>query len=85
MRRQFLSPRVFGVIHTRQLITSCVKSRQTANHDSANQFSENSVHASGNNEHKIDEPHHDYIDTSQFQRFILSVGSSVAALVNPHR
>lgn len=85
IRHQLISSRVFGVHNVRQLITSCVKKNEEDIHKSDNKFSENVDIHGGSNEHKIGEPEHDYIHTSNFQRLILSVGSSVAALVNPHR
>lgn len=83
--RQFVSFRVFGTKIIRTLNTSCVKSNETRTHGSVDQFSENFNNHNGNDEHKIDEPQHEYIHTTNLQRLILSVGSSVAALVNPHR
>lgn len=84
LRRRLLSSRIFGSGNVRQMITSCVNRTETDIHGSVNQFSENSN--SGNYEHKIDEEiQHDYIHTSNIQRLILSIGSSVAALINPHR
>lgn len=99
MRCQFLSPRVCRTTaNVRQLITSVYMknsgSGETATtttiHGSDNQFSENIERGcdnDGNHVHDIEsiEPQHDYIDTSKFQRIILSIGSSIAALVNPHR
>lgn len=86
MRHQFLSSRVFSATNVRHMITSCVNNNETNIHGSVNQFSENVVGIDGgSHEDKIDAPHHNYIDTSTFQRIILSVGSSVAALVNPQR
>lgn len=34
---------------------------------------------------EINNQMHDFIETTKAQRFILSIGSSMAALVNPHR
>lgn len=98
IRCQFLSPRVCNTTASvRQLITSvCMKNSggeavtttTTAIHGNHNQFSDSIEHGNddGNHVHEIGStPHHDYIDTSKFQRVILSIGSSIAALVNPHR
>ncbi|XP_055315723.1 uncharacterized protein LOC129575755 [Sitodiplosis mosellana] len=85
IRRQLLCPRVFGINKVRQLITSSAMKNKTDIHRSVNQFPETVDIQNGSNEHKIGEPQHDYIHISNFQRLILSVGSSVAALVNPHR
>lgn len=85
IRRRFLSPRVFGVNNIRQLVTSYVMKNEADIHKSVNQFSENVDIHNGSNEHEIGDSQHDYIHISNFQRLILSVGSSVAALVNPHR
>lgn len=86
IRRQLLSPTAFGMRNIRQMVTSCVRGHKAVAHKSNNQFSENVDIHCGSDEHKIgDEPQHDYIHTSSFQRFMLSVGSSVAALLNPHR
>lgn len=43
------------------------------------------IYSANHEQNEMDEPHHDYIHTTNFQRMILSVGSSVAALVNPRR
>lgn len=83
--RPFLCRKAFGVNNARQLITSGMMKNETDIHRNVNQFSENVNIQNGSNEHNIGEPQHDYIHTSNFQRMILSVGSSVAALVNPHR
>lgn len=85
IRRQILSPRVFGVNNIRQLVTSFVMKNEADIHKSVNQFSENVDIHNGSNEHEIGDSQHDYIHITNFQRLILSVGSSVAALVNPHR
>lgn len=94
IQRQFLSPRVCSTaVNVRKLITSVyMKSTDgssggeatTTIHSNANQFLDGT---DGNRHvHEIESiPHHDYIDTSKFQRIILSIGSSIAALVNPHR
>lgn len=37
------------------------------------------------NSERIREPTHDYIDITNTQRIFLSIGSSLAALVNPRR
>lgn len=42
-------------------------------------------HTTDNNEYPNAEQTHDYIDITNTQRMILSVGSSLAALVNPRR
>lgn len=85
IRRQFLCRKAFGVNNARQLITSGLLKNETDIHRNVNQFSENVNIHNGSNEQNIGEPQHDYIQTSNFQRIILSVGSSVAALINPHR
>lgn len=85
IRHRILLPTVFGSRIMRPLNTSCVKSSETQTNGSVNHFAENVNINNGNCEQKIAEPHHDYIHTSNFQRILLSVGSSVAALVNPHR
>lgn len=55
-------------------------------HGNDNHFSDGTERDDGNHVHGIElTPHHTYIDTSKFQRIILSIGSSIAALVNPHR
>lgn len=83
--RQFLLSRRFDTRPIRQLNTSYVKRNNTDARGSVNQSSANADIHNGNYEQKIDEPQHEYIHTSKFQRLILSVGSSVAALVNPRR
>lgn len=85
IRHRISLPTVLGSRIMRQLNTSCVKSSETHKNEHVNQFSENFTIQNENAEQKMDESHHDYIHTSNFQRIILSVGSSVAALVNPHR
>lgn len=85
MRRGFLSSSVCNARNVRQLITSGVRNSEADIQKSVNSSSENANAHNTNDEHKIEQPHHDYIHTTNFQRLILSIGSSVAALVNPHR
>lgn len=85
MRRGFLSSSVCSTRNVRQLITSCARNSEADIHRSVNSSSENANAHNTNDEHEIEQPHHDYIHTTNFQRLILSIGSSVAALVNPHR
>lgn len=77
MRCELLSSRICNMRNVRQLITSSVKCNERgsviAPSENPNIYIEN------------EEPLHSYIHTTNFQRLILSVGSSVAALFNPHR
>lgn len=89
IRCQFLSPRICSTASVRQMITSvCMKnsSEATTIHGNDNQFLNSTERDDGNHKHENElTPHRAYIDTSKFQRIILSIGSSIAALVNPHR
>lgn len=89
MQRQFLSRRLCNTANVRQMLTSaCMNNSETAIPRNDNdQFSATVERCDGNHVHEIGSttPQHTYIDTSKFQRFILSIGSSIAALINPHR
>lgn len=88
IRCQFLSSRLCSTASVRQMITTvCAKNSSEATiHGNDNKFSDSTERDDGNHVHEIGlTPHHVYIDTSKFQRIILSIGSSIAALVNPHR
>lgn len=86
MRRQFFPLKVFSTTNVRHLFKTCIKNHETQIHGNVNQFTENVNIHSGNYEHNTDvQQHEEYIDTSKFQRMMLSVGSSIAALINPQR
>lgn len=73
IKRQLLSPKLLNgsVRRSRPLINSY------RNHSNAE------VNTSSN-QHQNESPHNS-IEITNAQRIILSVGSSVAALINPHR
>lgn len=75
MRRQIVLPTLATI--RRQIVTNGVNNHEMEK----TEFSPNAI----NHSDEIAEPQHDYIQTTNTQRLILSVGSSVAALVNPHR
>lgn len=88
MRCQFLSPRVcITASSVRKIITSAsMKNGAATVHGNDNQFLGTERYQNGNTVHEIGStPHHAYINTSKFQRIILGIGSSIAALINPHR
>lgn len=91
MRCQLLSPRVCITANVRQIITSaCMEKSKVKIHRNVIEFSDSSSTKRYHDGNRIvsevePAPHHTYIDTSKFQRIILSIGSSIAALVNPHR
>lgn len=85
MRRQLLSSKVFSPTNVRHVITTCMTNHEAQIHGNANQFSENADIYDGNHDQTTDALQHNYINTTKFQRLILSVGSSVAALINPQR
>lgn len=87
LRRGFLSSKICSTTNVRQLITSCVKSNEPNTYKSVNshETEKADIYSANHEQNEMDEPQHDYIHTTNFQRMILSVGSSVAALVNPRR
>ncbi|XP_031618148.1 uncharacterized protein LOC116337610 [Contarinia nasturtii] len=86
IRRPFLSSRLFGVQTTRHVLMSHKWNNEVDNHKGVNHTLENvDITVNGSNKHNIGESQHDYIQISNVQRLILSIGSSVAALINPHR